>query len=127
MITQMFTSFLSKSDGAPLDCCFKVIVFIYQVSVDQTSATGKEVATSVMKEKTRVDGFATANPPSTKIPTPTKKYSVQSTETGKTPCSISVFIHGYAADRVSKKISERGMIASDLLHEIAIILSEYDK
>jgi len=41
--------------------------------------------------------------------------------------AISVFIHGYAADRVSKKISERGMIASDLLDEIAIILSEYDK
>ena len=40
---------------------------------------------------------------------------------------ISVFIHGYAGDRVSKKISERGMIASDLLNEIALILSDYDK
>jgi len=39
---------------------------------------------------------------------------------------ISVYIHGYAADIVSKKTSERGMIASDLLFEISNILSEYE-
>tara|TARA_Y100000741_G_scaffold114852_1_gene86172 strand:- start:17403 stop:18926 length:1524 start_codon:yes stop_codon:yes gene_type:complete len=39
---------------------------------------------------------------------------------------IGVYIHGYAADIVSKKTSERGMIASDLLFEISNILSEYE-
>ena len=39
---------------------------------------------------------------------------------------VSVYIHGYAADIISKKTSERGMIASDLLIEIPNILSEYE-
>ena len=39
---------------------------------------------------------------------------------------ISTFIHGYVADKMSKKISERGLIASDLLLEIASSMSRYE-
>ena len=39
---------------------------------------------------------------------------------------ISTYIHGYAADKKSQSISERGMIASDLLIEIGKKLSEYE-
>tara|TARA_Y100000748_G_scaffold98575_1_gene82131 strand:+ start:30 stop:1223 length:1194 start_codon:yes stop_codon:yes gene_type:complete len=39
---------------------------------------------------------------------------------------ISTYIHGYAADKKSQSISERGMIASDLLIEIGKKLSDYE-
>ena len=39
---------------------------------------------------------------------------------------ISTYIHGYTADKKSKDISERGMIASDLLTEIGKKLSDYE-
>jgi len=39
---------------------------------------------------------------------------------------ISCYIHGYAADIKSKEISERGIIASDLLVEIGKKLSDYE-
>ena len=39
---------------------------------------------------------------------------------------ISTYIHGYAADKKSHSISERGMIASDLLIEIGKKLSDYE-
>ena len=39
---------------------------------------------------------------------------------------ISTHIHGYAADKKSQSISERGMIASDLLIEIGKKLSDYE-
>ena len=39
---------------------------------------------------------------------------------------ISTYIHGYVADKMSKRISERGLIASDLLMGIASNLSKYE-
>ena len=39
---------------------------------------------------------------------------------------VSVYIHGYAADIQSNNISQRGLIASDLLVEIGTILSGYE-
>jgi NAD(P)H-hydrate epimerase len=39
---------------------------------------------------------------------------------------ISTYIHGYAAEKKSKKISQRGLIASDLLIEIGKKLSDYE-
>ena len=39
---------------------------------------------------------------------------------------VSVYIHGYAADNQSNNISQRGLIASDLLVEIGTILSGYE-
>ena len=39
---------------------------------------------------------------------------------------ISTYIHGYAADKKSQSLSERGMIASDLLIEIGKKLSDYE-
>ena len=39
---------------------------------------------------------------------------------------ISAYIHGYAAEKKSKKISQRGLIASDLLIEIGKKLSDYE-
>ena len=40
--------------------------------------------------------------------------------------AISTYIHGYAADKKSQSLSERGMIASDLLIEIGKKLSDYE-
>ena len=39
---------------------------------------------------------------------------------------VSAYIHGYAADNKSKNISQRGLIASDLLIEIGKKLSDYE-
>ena len=39
---------------------------------------------------------------------------------------VSAYIHGYAADNQSSNISERGLIASDLLIEIGKKLSDYE-
>ena len=39
---------------------------------------------------------------------------------------VSTYIHGYAADKKSQSLSERGMIASDLLIEIGKKLSDYE-
>ena len=39
---------------------------------------------------------------------------------------ISTYIHGHVADKMSKRISERGLIASDLLMGIASNLSKYE-
>ena len=39
---------------------------------------------------------------------------------------ISIFIHGKAADQLSRSISKRGMIASDLLYKIGRNFSDYE-
>ena len=39
---------------------------------------------------------------------------------------ISIFIHGKAADQLSRSISKRGMIASDLLYKIGRTFSDYE-
>ena len=39
---------------------------------------------------------------------------------------ISMYIHGKAADLLSKSISQRGMIASDLLYKIGRNFSDYE-
>ena len=39
---------------------------------------------------------------------------------------IAMFVHGKAADQLAKSISQRGMIASDLLYKIGRIFSDYE-
>ena len=39
---------------------------------------------------------------------------------------LAVYIHGKAADNYVKKNGMRGMIASDILNEIPLLLSKYE-
>ncbi len=45
---------------------------------------------------------------------------------GVEAAKAAVFIHGKAADQLAKSISERGMIAGDLLYKIGRVLHEYE-
>jgi len=38
-----------------------------------------------------------------------------------------VFLHGLAGDRCAKRLSQRGMLPSDLIEELPLLFSEFEQ